>query len=108
MSEGSAAVADVSSAPQQLFQMMTGYWVTQALYVAAKLGIADLLADGPVHCDTLARKTDVHPNSLFRTLRALASVGVFSEVENECFALSPSAALLLGSAPNSVRALAIM
>jgi hypothetical protein len=108
MSEDSAAVAEVSTAPQQLFQMMTGYWSTQALYVAAKLGIADLLADGPAHCDVLAQKTNVHPESLFRTLRALASVGVFSEVGTRCFALNPSSALLLDSAPNTMRALAIM
>jgi hypothetical protein len=107
MSEFSSAVADVSSPPQQLLQMITGYWVSQALYVAAKLGIADLLADGPLHCDILAQKTDVHPDSLFRTLRALASVGVFSEVETRRFALNPSAALLLDGAPNSMRALAI-
>jgi len=71
-------------------------------------GIADQLTEGPVHCDVLAHKTDIHPESLFRTLRALASVGVFSEVDTRCFALTPLAALLLSRAPSSMRSLAIM
>jgi hypothetical protein len=51
MSENVATSADASTAPGTLLQMMTGYWVTKGLYVAAKLGIADLLSDGPVDCD---------------------------------------------------------
>src|SRR5947208_9969030 len=77
MSENIPASPEDSAAPWKLLQMMTGYWVTQALYVAAKLGIADLLREGPVNCDILASKTSTHPQSLYRTLRALASVGVF-------------------------------
>jgi predicted Rossmann fold nucleotide-binding protein DprA/Smf involved in DNA uptake len=65
----------------QLARMITGYWISQAIYVAAKLGIADLLADGPKTADELARATGTHARSLYRLLRALASVGVFSEVE---------------------------
>ena len=108
MSENVPASPEASAAPWKLFQMMTGYWVTQALYVAAKLGIADLLREGPVNCDVLASKTSTHPQSLYRTLRALASVGVFTEVAPEQFALTPSAALLQSGTPNSMRALAIM
>ena len=48
---------DTSTAAVQLLQMMTGYWVSQGVYVAAKLGIADHLAMGPVHYEDLARKT---------------------------------------------------
>jgi hypothetical protein len=88
--------------------MMTGYWVTQAVYVAAKLGIADLLREGPVNCDVLASETSTHPQSLYRTLRALASVGVFTEIAYGRFAITPLAALLESATPNSMRALAIM
>jgi hypothetical protein len=49
---------------------MTGYWVSQAVYVAAKLGIADLLVDGAVTCESLATATRTHAPSLQRTLRA--------------------------------------
>ena len=43
--------------PATLLQMMTGYWVSQALYVAAKLGVADLLAEGPRPIEELAAAT---------------------------------------------------
>ena len=46
--------------PATLLQMMTGYWVSQALYVAAKLGVADLLVDGPRSVDDLATATQAH------------------------------------------------
>jgi predicted O-methyltransferase YrrM len=108
MPENTPASPEAHAAPWKLLQMMTGYWVTQALYVAAKLGIADLLCEGPVNCDVIASKTSTHPQSLYRTLRALASVGVFTEVAPEQFALTPSAVLLQSGTPNSMRALAIM
>ena len=108
MPDNVPASVDASAAPWKLLQMMTGYWVTQALYVAAKLGIADLLCDGPVNCDDLARTTSTHAPSLYRTLRALASVGVFSELTPGQFGLTPLAALLQSAAPNSMRALAVM
>jgi methyltransferase family protein len=75
---GSTTVATASPAAT-LLQMMTGYWVSQAIYVAAKLGIADLLVDGPANCDELAAATHTHAPSLQRLLRALASLGVFYE-----------------------------
>jgi hypothetical protein len=64
-----------------LLQMMTGYWVSQSVYIAAKLGIADLLSAGPRHYEALAAATRTHATSLYRLLRALASIGVFREAE---------------------------
>ena len=69
---------DHNPLPPILFQMATAYWVSQAIYVAAKLGIADLLADGPQSYAALAIATRSDPSSLFRLLRALSNVGVFS------------------------------
>ena len=74
--------------PPVLFQMATGYWVSQAIYVAAKLGIADLLKDGPQSCVALATATGADTASLFRLMRDLASVGVFSHVRRDCLPLS--------------------
>ena len=108
MSEEVEMGAGASPPPATLLQMMTGYWVSQALHVAAKLGIADLLADGPVDCEDLAAATDTHAPSLQRVLRALASVGVFTEVSPGSFALTPLAELLRTETPGSMRALAIM
>jgi Dimerisation domain len=55
--------------PPVLFQMATGYWASQAIYVAAKLGIADLLKDGPQSCVSLATATGSDAPSLFRLMR---------------------------------------
>src|SRR5262249_16943872 len=86
----------------------TGYWVSQALYVAAKVGVADLLADGPRPVEELATATQTDAPSLRRVLRALASVGVFTEASPGTFALTPLAALLRTGTPDSMCALAIM
>jgi hypothetical protein len=87
--------------------MATSYWVSQAIYVAAKLGIADLLKDGPQSCVTLAASTGSDAASLFRLMRALTSVGVFSHVREDCFALSRLAESLQTEAPGSLRAVVI-
>lgn len=93
---------------QQLLQMMTGGWMTQAIYVAAELGIADLLVDGPLTAEELAEKTNSHSNSLYRVLRALASVGIFSQDEMQRFSLTPLAENLLSDRPGSLRPFGIM
>src|SRR5262245_58279087 len=54
---------------QQIAQMLTGYWVSQALYVAAKLGLVDLLKDGPRTAGDLAVAAQAHPRALYRLLR---------------------------------------
>ena len=100
-----ARTKEVNPSPPVLFQMATGYWVSQAIYVAAKLGIADLLKDGPQSCVALATATGADAASLFRLMRALASVGVFLQVEGDCFALSPLAESLLTDAPGSLKAM---
>ncbi len=108
MSENMPTDVGVVPPPVALLQMMTGYWVSQALYVAAKLGVADLLTDGPRPVEELAEATQTDAPSLRRVLRALASVGVFTEARPGAFALTPLAALLRTGTPGSMRALAIM
>jgi hypothetical protein len=96
--------------PPQLavLQMASGYWVSRSIYVAAKLGIADLLKDSPKSCDELATATGTNAPSLYRLLRALASLGVFAESELNQFTLTPLAACLQSDVPGSVRAFVIM
>ncbi len=95
--------------PQEAMnRMLTGYWTTQSLYVAAKLGIADLLSNGPRSADDLAKATNTHAPSLFRLLRGLASLGVFADDGTARFSLTPLAECLRSDAPGSQRALAIM
>ena len=66
---------DTPSAPEMMNRMITGYWTTQAVYVAAKLGIADLLTDGPRTADDLAQATKAHAPSLYRLLRGAGQPG---------------------------------
>jgi hypothetical protein len=87
--------------------MLTGYWKAQSICVAARLGIADLVKDGPKSADELAKATGTHAQSLYRLLRALASVGVFAEDASQRFAMTPLAACLLDK-PDSQRAVALM
>jgi hypothetical protein len=76
------------SPTQALRRLVNGYQVTQAIHVAATLGIADLLRDGPRSSDELAAATESHARSLHRVLRALASVGVLHEGGDGRFALT--------------------
>lgn len=92
----------------QMNQMISGYWTSQAVYVAAKLGLADLVQGGPRTIDDLAQLTGTVPDRLFRTLRALASIGVFAETAPRTFGLTPLAELLGSNHPQSQRSLAIM
>ncbi len=72
-----------------LMRLTNGYQVSQAIQVAAVLGIANLLAGGARRSDELAAATGAHPPSLHRVLRALASVGVFHEEADRHFSLTP-------------------
>jgi SAM-dependent methyltransferase len=102
-----AGKKDENPSPPVLFQMATGYWVSQAIYVAAKLGIADLLRDGPQSCVALATATGADAPSLFRLMRALSSVGVFSQVGRDRFALSRLAESLQTEVHGSLREMVI-
>ena len=86
-----------------LTQMVFGALLTQALYVAARLGIADLLAEGPRPVAELAAETETHERSLYRVLRSLAGAGVFAEVAPKTFGLTPLAEPLRAGAPGSMR-----
>lgn len=92
----------------QLMQMLTGFWVSQSLCVAAELGVADQLAHGPQSTYVLAQVLNAHEDNLYRLLRALASLGIFRELENRVFELTALADLLRSDVPNSMRSVALM
>jgi hypothetical protein len=100
-------VAD-RSPQEQLVHLASGYWYTQAIYVAAKLGIADALKDGARSADELAATAQTDPRALYRLMRALASLGIFAEVDRHRFELTPMAEYLRSDVPGSVRSLMIM
>lgn len=91
------------SHPQQtLMQMINGHWDSQMIGVAAKLGIADLVADGSKNSAELAKATGTHAPTLYRLLRALSSLGVFAEDDQGRFGLTPLAELLRTGVPDSL------
>jgi hypothetical protein len=88
---------------QRILQMLTGKWITQAVSVAATLGIADLLKDGPKDVKELAEATSTHADSLYRLLRALASIEIFAQTEDGRFTLTLLAQCLRSDAADSMR-----
>ena len=94
--------------PFALFRMITGFYLARAIHVAASLGIADRLADGPCGSEELAAATRTHAPSLRRVLRLLASAGVFAEEADGRFALMPMGACLRTGVPGSMRAAALL
>jgi hypothetical protein len=80
--------------PAQLMKFIVGKWISKPIYVAAELGIADKLAKGPRSIDELARMSQTDAPTLYRVLRALASVGIFSEGRDGRFELTPMAEFL--------------
>jgi hypothetical protein len=88
--------------------MMTGFAVSQAVFVAAKLNVAEHLAGGAAAVDELARQVGAEPDALYRVLRALASVGVFTEPSPRRFANTPLSECLRPGVPASQHAGALM
>jgi len=86
-----------------LYHLATGHYLSHALSLAAKLGIADLLADGPRHSNDLAEATRTNAQALNRVLRLLATAGVFAEQEDGAFVLTPIGAALRAGVPASAR-----
>jgi O-methyltransferase domain/Dimerisation domain len=92
---------------RRMVQLLNAHVVAQALYVAAQLGLADLLREGAKSVDGLADATGAHAASLHRLLRMLAGEGVFREVRDGEFALTALGETLRSDSPNSVRARAL-
>jgi SAM-dependent methyltransferase len=94
-------------APIQMLQIISGFWISRAVYVIGKLGIPDLLQSGPKTAEELAAATQTHAPSLFRILRALVSVGVLNSAEGGRFAQTPLSETLVTDAPASLRWFAV-
>src|SRR5215218_10143680 len=84
-----ATGAAPSTPAEKMFKFVENLWAGRAVYVAAKLGLADALADGPKTTAQLAIATKTHAGSLYRVLRALAGIEVVREEAPGTFALTP-------------------
>jgi len=93
--------------PQQaMMQLMAGFWISRAVHAAAVLGLADLL-ESPRTANQLAIDTGMHSRSMYRLMRALASVGVFRERDDGRFESTPLSDTLKSAGDGSLRYTAI-
>lgn len=99
----------VRTAPHRLvYGWLAGAWVAQSMAVVARLEIADRLKSGARSCDELAAETGTHAPSLYRVMRALASLGLFSEDRQGRFTTTRLGRTLERDAPDSIHPLALM
>lgn len=91
-----------------LLRLATAYQASKVVHLAARFGLADLLAGGPRSAEELAAATGTHAPSLHRLLRALAAFGLFGETEDGRFALAAPGECLRDGVPGSVRPLVLM
>ena len=84
----------------KLRQLVNGYRLSQAIHVAAVLGLSDLLADGPRTVDDLAGRSGGHPRTLYRLLRALGAAGVYEELDGARFRSTALGDALRSDAPS--------
>ncbi|KHO26360.1 hydroxyneurosporene methyltransferase [Mycolicibacterium setense] len=94
-------------APIAIAELIVGAWVSQAIQVAAKLRIADALANEPLTLNDLARRVGADPDALHRLLRALISRGIFRQQRDGRYALTSLADTLRADAPVSMAGLAL-
>jgi hypothetical protein len=95
------ATSATPPAHEQILAITAGFWQSRALAVAAELELADPLAAGPLHTDVLASQTKTHSPTLLRLLRALETLGVFSQVSPFVFANTPASECLRRNVPNT-------
>ena len=93
---------DMQAENAELRRKISGFIISQAIYAVGRLGIADLLADGPVAAEDLAAATGVDADALQRFLRALAAEDMFVEEPAGTFALTRLGGLMRSDVPGSL------
>jgi precorrin-6B methylase 2 len=91
-----------------MMRLVVGGYASQALCVTARLGVADVLAEGPQPVELIARQVGAHDHALYRILRAVAELAVVTELDGRRFALTALGDLLRSDVPGSLRAWATM
>src|SRR3954462_3733414 len=94
---------NATPAPDALLQVITGFASAQIVHVAAQLGLADLLSDGPRSVEDLAAATGTHAPSLARLVRALTALGILAEADGSRIELTPLGVPLRSDVAGSVR-----
>ncbi|MDD4880574.1 MAG: methyltransferase [Gallionellaceae bacterium] len=91
-------------AAARLLSIINSSWMSHATHVAVRLGIADLLHDGPKRIDLLAEAADCHAASLERLMRALISLDICSQDDSGDYGLTPMGRLLCADSEDSLHA----
>ena len=86
-----------------LLDLINGHRVTAVIDVAAKLGIADLLFEGPKTAAELSRLTDTHQRSLLRLMRGLAALAICTEAADGRFQLTEMGTRLAAKSERSLK-----
>ena len=108
MAQGYSSFPEQMPPERALHLLLAGMGTARALQVAAQLRVADQLKDGPKDISDLAAATGTHALSLHRLLRALASLGVFAEVQDGIFTHTPLSRLLQTDVPGSLHSIAML
>jgi hypothetical protein len=103
MSENVGVRPEAQPAQHQLIRMATAHWVSRLLYVAAQMNLADCLAEGSKTAEEVAWSAAADAPSLYRVMRTLASLGLFTEDPSHRFSLTPLGEALKTGTPGSVR-----
>jgi C-methyltransferase len=96
----------LAPAPAVMVEFIVAAWMAQSITVAADLRIADALAEKPLGLDELARRVECDPDALGRLLRALIGRGIFKQLRDGRYDLTPLAQTLRWDVPDSMAALA--
>lgn len=91
----------------KLFDLIQSHRVTAVIHVAVKLGIAELLRDGPRPLGELAKATGADERALGRLLTALSTIGICARAGDNSYALTELGAGLDGEAEQSFKGWAI-
>ena len=92
---------DEREAGSELMRLINGYQISQAIHVAASLGVADLLKDGLRSASEIADSTGANYGAMHRLLHALASAGVLEERADAQFCLTDIGQCLKSDSPQS-------
>ena len=100
--------ARMTPPPFRLMQIGSAFWQSRALYVATRLGLADVLADGHKSTRDIAVELQLNEDHLYRLMRMLASIGIFEEMAPRVFRNSGTSGYLRRDNPKNVRAMILM
>lgn len=91
----------------QIQELVGGFWKTRAIHAAVRLGLADLMGNGPRSAAELAARCGAKADAVHRLLRALVSIGVCFDADGGRFGLTPVGETLRADSPGSMRSMVL-